>query len=107
MPEKTQKRKLRKDPASDHEMGETASSIAEENPCLSEQGFEDITNNLENRMSKRLRGTERSQMEILRLINLSSKVGYVALIPESPLKEDCQTCHASSNIDRLLVLILD
>ena len=68
MPEKTQKRKLRKDPPSDHEMVETTSSIADENTSLFERDFEGITNNLENTMSKRLRDTEHSQREILRLI---------------------------------------
>ena len=56
-------------------MVETTSSIAEENPSLQKWDFEEITNRLENRMSKRLRDTEHSQREILKLIeNMPSKV---------------------------------
>ena len=56
-------------------MVETTSSIAEENPSLQKWDFEEITNRLENRMSKRLRDTEHSQREILKLIeNIPSKV---------------------------------
>ena len=70
MPDKTQKRKLRRDPPSDHEMVETTGSMAEEIPTLSKRDFEDITNKLEHRMSKRLRDTEHSQREILRIIEI-------------------------------------
>ena len=65
MHEKLQKRRLRKDQPSDHEKVETTSSIAGENPSLYEGDFEDITNKLENRVSKRLRDTKNSQREIL------------------------------------------
>ena len=68
MPEKRQKRKQRKNPPSDPEMVVTTSSIANENPTLSERGFEDTTTNLEIRMSKRLRDTDHSQRKILGLI---------------------------------------
>ena len=56
-------------------MKETTSSIVEGNPSLTDRDFEDITNKVENRMSKRLRDTEHSQREILLLIeNLSTNV---------------------------------
>ena len=46
-----------------------------ENVQLSEGDFEDISNKIENKISKRLRDAEFGQREILRLIeNLSSKV---------------------------------
>ena len=81
MPEKTQKRKLRRDPPSDHHLKKTTSSIVEENPSLTDRDFEDITNKLENRTSKRLRDTQHSQREILRLIeNLSSKVDSLSSV---------------------------
>ena len=79
VPEKTQKRKRRKDPSSDHKMVETISSVAEKNPSLSERDIEDITDKLEHRMFKRLKDTEHSLKEILRPIeNLSTKVGNLS-----------------------------
>ena len=55
-------------------MVETTSSIAEGTPSLSER-FRRQHDQIENRMSKRLRDTEHIQKEILRIIeNLSSKV---------------------------------
>ena len=93
MPEKTQKKKLGKNPPSDHEMVETTSSIAEEKPCLSECDFEDFTKNLENRMIKRLRDTKHSHREIHCLIkNLSSKVDNLS---NSSLERGC----SNSRID--------
>ena len=56
-------------------MIETTGSKAEEHPCLSERAFEDITNKLEIGIGKRLRDTEHSQREILRLReNVSSRL---------------------------------
>ena len=72
-------------------MIEPTSSIADENPSLSD--FEDITCKLENRMSKRLRDMEHSQREILCLIeNLSSKVNNLS---NSSLEQRC----SNSRID--------
>ena len=75
MPEKSQKRKLRSDQSSSLENAETASQVSDENTCLTEQDFSDISNKIENRLSKWLRDAEFGQREILRLIeNLTSKV---------------------------------
>ena len=75
MPEKSQKRKRRSDQSSGQENVEISSQVSDENTCLTEQDFSDISNKIENRLSKRLRDTEFSQREILRLIeNLTSKV---------------------------------
>ena len=75
MPEKSQKRKLRSDQSSSLDNGETASQVSDENTCLTEQDFSDISNKIENRLSKRLRDAEFGQREILRLFeNLASKV---------------------------------
>ena len=52
MPEKTQSRKLRRDPPSDHEVFETSSSIVEESPSLTERDFGDVTNKVEYRRSR-------------------------------------------------------
>ena len=74
-------------------MVDTTSSTAEETPSLSERDFEDITNNLENRMSKRLKDTEQCQRDILRQIeNLSSKVDNSS---NFSLEQDC----SNSRID--------
>ena len=75
MPEKSRKRKLRSDQSSSQENVEVSSQASDENTCLTDQDFSDISNKSENRLSKRLRDTEFSQREILRLIeNLASKV---------------------------------
>ena len=75
MPEKSQKRKLRSDQSSSLGNTETASQASDENTCLTEQDFSDISNKIENRISKRLRDAEFGQRKILRLIeNLTSKV---------------------------------
>ena len=81
MPEKSQKRKLRSDQSTSQIDVETASSINDENTVLSERDFEDISNKIENRISKRLKDTELNQREILKLIeNLSSKVDSLSSV---------------------------
>ena len=81
MPEKSQKRKLRSDQSTSQIDVETASSINDENTVLSERDFEDISNKIENRISKRLKDTELNQREILKLIeNLSSKVDNLSSV---------------------------
>ena len=47
MPEKSQKRRLRKDPPKNQEDLEFVSSIADENRHLSEQNFGDISSKIE------------------------------------------------------------
>ena len=74
MPEKSQKRKLRSDQSSSQENVEVSSQASDENTCLTDPHFSDVSNMVGNRLSKRLRDTEFSQREILRLIeNLTSK----------------------------------
>ena len=75
MPERSQKRKLRSDQSTSQLDEEVASSTNDENALLSDRDFEDISNKIENKISKRLRDTELNQREILKLIeSLSSKV---------------------------------
>ena len=75
MPERSQKRKLRRDQSTSHMDVEIASSSNDKNVKLSERDFEGISNKIENQISKRLRDTDLNQREILKLIeNLSSKV---------------------------------
>ena len=87
MPERSQKRKLRRDPLDDNELAEESSLQTDENNCISEQYFEDISSKVENKVSKRLRDTEHFQREILKLIeNLSAKVG--SLSNSAPLEHN-------------------
>ena len=75
MPERSQKRKLRSDQSTSQIDEEVASSTNDENTLLSDRDFEDISNKIENKISKRLRDTELNQREILKPIeSLSSKV---------------------------------
>ena len=75
MPERSQKQKLRCDQSTSQLDEEVASSTNDENALLSDRDFEDISNKIENKISKRLRDTELNQREILKLIeSLSSKV---------------------------------
>ena len=81
MPERSQKRKLRSDQSTSQLEVETASSINDENTVLSKKDFEDISNKIENKISKRLRDTEPNQREILKLIeSLSSKVDNLSSV---------------------------
>ena len=75
MPEKSQKRKLRSDQSTSQIDEDVASLTNDENTLLSDNDFENISNKIENKISKRLRDTELNQREILKLIeSLSSKV---------------------------------
>ena len=71
---RSQKRKLRRDPAKDSDLVENSSIPTDENNCISEQDFEEITSKVENKVSKRLRDREHCPREILKVIeNLSAK----------------------------------
>ena len=124
MPEKSQKRKLRSGQSTSQFDVETASSINDENTVLSERDFEDISNKIENRISKRLKDTELNQREILKLIeNLSSKVDNLSSVnseqgylttrtensgnPTDELEEVSLSRNESSNSTVLLHYIMD
>ena len=123
MPEKSQKRKLRGDQSTIQFDIETASSINDENAVLSERDFEDISNKIENKISKRLRDTELNQREILKLIeNLSSKVDNLSSVnseqgylttrtensgnPTDELEEVSLSRNESSNISVHFMIII-
>ena len=79
MPERSQKRKLGSDQSTSQIDEDVANSPNDENTPLSNKDFEDISNKIENKISKRLRDTELNQREILKLIeSLSSKVDNVS-----------------------------
>ena len=75
MPEGSQKRKLRSDQSTSQIDKDVGNSTNDENTSLSDRNFEDISNKIEIKISKRLRDTELNQREILKLIeSLASKV---------------------------------
>ena len=81
MPERSQKRKLRSDQSTSKTEEDVASSTNDENTLFSDRDFEDISNKIENKISKRLRKTELNQREILKLIeSLSSKVDNLSSV---------------------------
>ena len=81
MPERSQKRKLRSDQSTSQTEEDIASSTNDANTLLSDSDFEDISNKIENKISKRLRDTELNQREILKLIeSLSSKVDNLSSV---------------------------
>ena len=95
MPEKSQKRKLRSDQSTSQIDEEIASSTNDENTLLSDRDFEDISNKIENRISKRLKDTELNQREILKLIeNLSSKVDNLS---STSSERSCVNNRATNN----------
>ena len=95
MPERSQKRKLRSDQSTSQVDEEVASSTNDENTLLSDRDFEDISNKIENKISKRLRDTELNQREILKLIeNLSSKVDNLS---STSSERGCLTNRVANN----------
>ena len=95
MPERSQKRKLRSDQSTSQVDEEVASSTNDENTLLSDRDFEDISNKIENKISKRLKDTELNQREILKLIeNLSSKVDNLS---STSSERGCLTNRVANN----------
>ena len=95
MPEKSQKRKLRSDQSTSQIDEEIASSTNDENTLRSDRDFEDISNKIKNKISKRLKDTELNQREILKLIeNLSSKVDNLS---STSSERSCVNNRATNN----------
>ena len=79
---------------------EVARSSNDENFQLSKRDFEDISNKIENKISKRIRDTEFSQREILSLIeNLSSKVDNLS---SAASEQGCLTARTENNENHTL-----
>ena len=76
MPERSSKRKARRDSVSSSLCEpETASQRTENVPSISDRDFSDISEKIEKSVSKRIKDTEIGQREILKMIeNLSSKI---------------------------------
>ena len=97
MPEKTQKRKLRSDQSTSQVEIENYKFPNDKKASLSEQDFEDIYSEVENRLSKRLMDTEFGQREILRLIeNLTSKVDSLSN-PASEQRSSALRCELDAD----------
>ena len=81
MPGRSQKRKLRSDQSTSQTEEDIASLTNDENTLLSDRDFEDISNKIENKISKRLGDTDLNQREILKLVeSLSSKVDNLSSV---------------------------
>ena len=81
MPEKSHKRKQRSDQSTSYMNVVIVRWSKDKNLQLSERDFEESSNKIENKVSKRLRDTELSQREIFRLIeNLSSKADNLSSV---------------------------
>ena len=86
---KSSKKRLRRNSPreTDSENGSETQQVTESS-SLNEKDFDDITNRIENKFSKRLKDTELGQREILKLIEkLSSKVDSVG----SSSSESCSS----------------
>ena len=76
MPERSSKRKARRDsPTSSIGEPESSSMRSENVPSISDKNFADLSEKTEKSVSKRIKDTETGQREILKMIeNLTSKI---------------------------------
>ena len=83
MPERSSKRKARRDsPVNSIDGPESSSTRTENTPCLSDKDFNELSEKIEKSVSKRIKDTEVGQREILKMIeNLASKIDTLAEKP--------------------------
>ena len=83
MPERSSKRKARRDsPVNSLDEPEPSSMRTENTPSLSDRDFAELSEKIEKSVSKRIKDTEVGQREILKMIeNLTSKVDTLAERP--------------------------
>ena len=83
MPERSSKRKARRDsPVNSIDEPESSSTRTENTPCLSDKDFNELSEKIEKSVSKRIKDTEVGQREILKMIeNLASKIDTLAEKP--------------------------
>ena len=83
MPERSSKRKARRDsPVNSVDEPESSSMRTENTPCLSDKDFNELSEKIEKSVSKRIKDTEIGQREILKMIeNLASKIDTLAEKP--------------------------
>ena len=91
MPERTSKRKARKDSLTSARCEPEASSLRTENvPLISDKDFSEISEKIEKSVCRRIKDTETGQREIVIMIeNLSSKID--SLSGKTPLAVNLET----------------
>ena len=90
MPERTSKRKARRDsPVNSLDEPESSSMRTENTPSLSDKDFTELSEKIEKSVSKRIKDTEVGQREILKMIeNLTSKIDTLAERPPNNMRHD-------------------
>ena len=101
MPERSSKRKARRDSVSSS-LGEpeAASQRTENAPSISDRDFSEISEKIEKSVGRRIKDAETGQREILKMIeNLSSKIDSLAGHPprsENPVVDFCESENQAS-----------
>ena len=90
MPERSSKRKARKDsPVNSLDEPESSSMRTENAPSLSDKDFTELSEKIEKSVSKRIKDAEVGQREILKMIeNLTSKIDTLAERPPNNVRHD-------------------
>ena len=90
MPERSSKRKARRDPpVNSLDEPESSSTRTENTPNLSDRDFTELSEKIEKSVSKRIKDTEVGQREILKMIeNLTSKIDTLAERPPNNMRHD-------------------
>ena len=90
MPERSSKRKARRDsPVNSLDEPESSSMRTENAPSLSDKDFTEISEKIEKSVSKRIKDAEVGQREILKMIeNLTSKIDTLAERPPNNVRHD-------------------
>ena len=90
MPERSSKRKARRDsPVNSLDEPESSSMRTENTPSLSDKDFTELSEKIEKSVSKRFKDTEVGQREILKMIeNLTSKIDTLAERPPYNVRLD-------------------
>ena len=90
MPERSSKRKARRDsPVNSLDEPESSSMRTENTPSLSDKDFTELSEKIEKSVSKRIKDTEVGQREILKMIeNLTSKIDTLAERPPNNVRHD-------------------
>ena len=90
MPERSSKRKARRDsPVNSLDEPESSSMTTENAPSLSDRDFTELSEKIEKSVSKRIKDAEVGQREILKMIeNLTSKIDTLAEKPPNNVRHD-------------------
>ena len=100
MPERSSKRKARRDsPVNSLDEPESSSMRTENTPSLSVKDFMELSEKIEKSVSKRIKDTEVGQREILKMIeNLTSKIDTLAERPPNNMRHDSDDEDAGNRI---------